>query len=165
MKIVSPQYVRPFVRRQKNDGNDAEAICTAIQQPDMRFVPTRSLEQQDIQALHRARQRLVNHRTAVAFVLAKSIAGFSNADEGHLFVGVKEDKDSDTIEIIGIDAELNKLKDSTIDGYRRMIVDDVVMRFLPKAFLQHINRHLRIDFPIINGVTASISQTYFCEIQ
>lgn len=65
VKIVSPQYVRPFVRRQKNDGNDAEAICTAIQQPDMRFVPPRSLEQQDIQALHRARQRLVNHRTAV----------------------------------------------------------------------------------------------------
>ena len=65
MKIVSPQYVKPFVRRQKTDGNDAEAICTAARQPHMRFVPKKTIEQQDIQALHRARQRMVNHRTAV----------------------------------------------------------------------------------------------------
>jgi len=65
VKIIAPQYVRPFVRRQKNDSNDAEAICTAVQQPNMRFVPKKTLEQQDIQALHRARQRLVNHRTAL----------------------------------------------------------------------------------------------------
>ena len=65
MKIIAPQYVKPFVRRQKNDSNDAEAICTALQQPNMRFVPKKTLEQQDVQALHRARQRLVNHRTAL----------------------------------------------------------------------------------------------------
>ncbi|WP_046867584.1 IS110 family transposase [Microvirga massiliensis] len=65
VKIISPQYVKPFVRRQKNDGNDAEAICTAARQPHMRFVPKKTIEQQDIQTLHRARQRLVNHRTAV----------------------------------------------------------------------------------------------------
>jgi transposase len=84
VRIISPQYVKPFVRRQKNDGNDAEAICVAARQPHMRFVPTKSIEQQDIQALHRARQRLVNHRTAVVsqirgllldrgFAFAKSI--------------------------------------------------------------------------------------------
>jgi transposase len=65
VKIMAPQYVKPFVRRQKNDSNDAEAICTAVQQRNMRFVPKKNLEQQDIQALHRARQRLVNHRTAL----------------------------------------------------------------------------------------------------
>ena len=65
VKIMAPQYVKPFVRRQKNDSNDAEAICTALQQPNMRFVPKKTIEQQDIQALHRARQRLVNHRTAL----------------------------------------------------------------------------------------------------
>jgi transposase len=64
VKIVSPQYVKPFVRGQKNDGNDAEAICTAVRQPHIPLVPKKSVEQQDIQALHRARQRLVNHRTA-----------------------------------------------------------------------------------------------------
>jgi transposase len=65
VKVISPQYVRPFVKRQKNDSNDAEAICIAVQQPQMRFVPAKTVDQQDIQALHRARQRLVNHRTAV----------------------------------------------------------------------------------------------------
>jgi len=65
VKIIAPQYVKPFVRRQKNDSNDAEAICTALMQPNMRFVPKKTLDQQDVQALHRARQRLVNHRTAV----------------------------------------------------------------------------------------------------
>ncbi|MEM6539287.1 MAG: IS110 family transposase [Pseudomonadota bacterium] len=64
VKIISPQYVKPFVRGQKNDGNDAEAICTAVRQPHIPLVPKRTVEQQDIQALHRARQRLVNHRTA-----------------------------------------------------------------------------------------------------
>ena len=65
VKIISPQYVKPFVRRQKNDGNDAEAICTAARQPHIPLVPKKTVEQQDIQALHRARQRMVNHRTAV----------------------------------------------------------------------------------------------------
>ena len=65
VRVISPQYVKPFVRRQKNDGNDAEAICIAGRQPHMAFVPKKSVEQQDIQALHRARQRMVNHRTAV----------------------------------------------------------------------------------------------------
>ncbi|EAM3159789.1 IS110 family transposase, partial [Salmonella enterica] len=64
VKIISPQYVKPFVRGQKNDGNDAQAIAVALMQPTMQFVPPKSPEQQDIQALHRARQRIVNHRTA-----------------------------------------------------------------------------------------------------
>lgn len=65
VRIIAPQYVKPFVKHQKNDRNDAEAICTAMRQPNMKFVPTKSEEQQDIQALHRARSRLVNHRTAL----------------------------------------------------------------------------------------------------
>ena len=65
VKIISPQYVKPFVRRQKNDSNDAEAICTAVRQPHIPLVPKKTIEQQDIQALHRAQQRMVNHRTAV----------------------------------------------------------------------------------------------------
>lgn len=65
VKVIAPQYVKPFVKHQKNDRNDAEAICTALMQPNMKFVPSKSEEQQDIQALHRARRRLVNHRTAL----------------------------------------------------------------------------------------------------
>ena len=65
VRIIAPQHVKPFARRQKNDRNDAEAIAIATQQPRMRFVPKKSVEQQDIQSLHRARRRLVNHRTAL----------------------------------------------------------------------------------------------------
>jgi transposase len=65
VRIIAPQYVKPFAQHQKNDRNDAAAICRAAQQPNMRFVPGKTLEQQDIQALHRGRQRLVNHRTAL----------------------------------------------------------------------------------------------------
>jgi transposase len=65
VRIISPQFVKPFIRGNKNDGNDAEAICEAVQRPHMRFVPLKSIEQQDVQSLHRARQRLVNHRTAL----------------------------------------------------------------------------------------------------
>ncbi len=64
VKIISPQYVKPFVRGQKNGCNDAQAIAVALMQPTMQFVPPKIPEQQDIQALHRARQRIVNHRTA-----------------------------------------------------------------------------------------------------
>jgi transposase len=82
--IISPQYVKPFVRRQKNDGNDAEAIVTAARQPHIPHVPKKTIEQQDVQALHRVRRRMVNHRTAVVsqirgllldrgFAFAKSI--------------------------------------------------------------------------------------------
>jgi transposase len=65
VKVIAPQFVKPFVKHQKNDQNDAEAICTALMLPNMKFVPTKSEEQQDIQALHRSRRRLVNHRTAL----------------------------------------------------------------------------------------------------
>ena len=65
VRIIAPQHVKPFGRRQKNDRNDAEAIAIAITQPRMRFVPKKSVTQQDIQSLHRARRRMVNHRTAL----------------------------------------------------------------------------------------------------
>lgn len=64
-QLIAPQYVKPFVQRNKTDWKDAEAICTAARQPHMRFVPRKSIEQQDVQNLHRVRQRLVTARTAL----------------------------------------------------------------------------------------------------
>ena len=66
VKLVSPQFVKPFVKSNKNDAADAEAICIAVSQPHMRFVPMKEVEQQDIQALHRARQLLIKQRTGLA---------------------------------------------------------------------------------------------------
>ncbi len=58
MRLISPQFVKPFVKTNKNDANDAEAIAEAAVRPSMRFVPVKQLSQQDIQCVHRVRQRL-----------------------------------------------------------------------------------------------------------
>ena len=66
VRLMSPQFVKPYVKSNKNDYLDAEAICEAVQRPTMRFVPVKSIESQDIQSLHRARSRAVANRTAQA---------------------------------------------------------------------------------------------------
>jgi transposase len=63
VRLISPQFVAPYVKSNKNDRNDAEAICEAVGRPTIRFVPPKSPEQLAIQALHRIRQRLVRSRT------------------------------------------------------------------------------------------------------
>ena len=65
VKLIAPQFVKPYVKGNKNDANDAEAICEAVSRPNMRFVPVKTVEQQDIQALHRIRQEQVRQRTAL----------------------------------------------------------------------------------------------------
>jgi transposase len=65
VKLISPQYVKPFVKVNKNDAKDAEAICEAASRPNMNFVPPKSIEQQDIQCIHRIRERLIANRTAL----------------------------------------------------------------------------------------------------
>ena len=62
---MPPSYVKPYVKRGKNDAVDAEAICEAVTRPTMRFVPVKEVDQQDLQAFHRARERVVKARTAV----------------------------------------------------------------------------------------------------
>ena len=65
VKLISPQYVKPFVKTNKNDYNDAEAICEAASRPGMHFVPIKSSEQQAWQLLHRFREQAVQQRTAL----------------------------------------------------------------------------------------------------
>src|SRR5258705_433299 len=65
VRLIPPQYVKPFVKSHKNDLLDAEAIGEAVQRPTMRFVPLKTMEQLDLQAIHRLRTRLVGRRTAV----------------------------------------------------------------------------------------------------
>src|SRR5258707_13167854 len=65
VRLMSPEYVRPYVKAQKNDDRDAEAIAEAATRPTMRFVELKSEEQLDMQTLHRARARLVGERTAL----------------------------------------------------------------------------------------------------
>ena len=65
VRLIPPQYVRPFVKTNKNDAADAEAICEAVTRPTMRFTPAKSAEQQSVLMLHRARELRVRQRTMV----------------------------------------------------------------------------------------------------
>lgn len=66
VKLIAPQFVKPYVKSNKNDANDAEAICEAMSRPHMRFVAIKTVEQQDIQAVHRVRANLADQRKATA---------------------------------------------------------------------------------------------------
>ena len=66
VKLIAPQFVKPYVKGNKNDANDAEAICEAMSRKSMHFVAVKTIEQQDIQAMHRVRTQLVEARTAKA---------------------------------------------------------------------------------------------------
>jgi transposase len=65
-QMIAPQFVKPFVKSNKSDAADAEASCEAAQRPTMRFVPAKSIQQQDIQSVHRIRSQAVARRTALA---------------------------------------------------------------------------------------------------
>ena len=78
-RLMPAKYVRPYAKGQKNDFNDAEAIAEAVLRPTMKFVPVKSGEQLDLQAMHRVRERLVSQRTSVvnqirAFLLERGVA-------------------------------------------------------------------------------------------
>jgi transposase len=75
VKLLAPQCVKPSVKSNKNESRDAEAITEAVTRPTMRFVPTKDVAQQDIQALHRVRERLIGERTA----LVKEVHGLLHA--------------------------------------------------------------------------------------
>lgn len=66
VRLIAAQFVKPFVKSNKNDRNDAEAISEAMSRPSMRFIAVKSVAQQDVQAMHRIRSELVSHRTAKA---------------------------------------------------------------------------------------------------
>ena len=66
VKLIAPQFVKPYVKANKTDAADAEAICEAVTRPNMRFVPIKTADQQAILSLHRARSGFVKSRTAVA---------------------------------------------------------------------------------------------------
>jgi transposase len=76
VKLIPPQYVRPYVKRQKTDANDAAAIAEAVRRPDMRFVPIKTVEQQVVLAQHRVREGLHKQRTALSNRMRGLLAEF-----------------------------------------------------------------------------------------
>ena len=76
VRLIPPAYVKPYVKRHKNDAVDAEAICEAVTRPSMRFVPIKSPEQQSVLMLHRARDLLIRQRTMLLNAIRAHLAEF-----------------------------------------------------------------------------------------
>ena len=76
VRLMPPAYVKPYVKRNKNDATDAEAICEAVSRPTMRFVPVKTAEQQSVLMLHRTRSLLVRQRTMIANAIRGHLAEF-----------------------------------------------------------------------------------------
>ena len=102
VRLMSPEYVRPYVKAQKNDDRDAEAIAEAATRPTMRFVELKSEEQLDVQTLHKVRDRLVGERTSLTNQIRSLLLerGYVVA-QGHarlrLWLGELLDSDSDAL--------------------------------------------------------------------
>jgi transposase len=133
VRLISPQFVTPYVKSNKSDRNDAEAICEAVGRPTMRFVPPKSADQLAVQAVHRIRRRLVADRVKLAnqirgllsehgVVIARDISRLRRglAD----IVGGSDDGLSDLVRalISELQAELTEL-DRRIASYDRRIRD------------------------------------------
>lgn len=76
VRLMPPAYVKPYVKTQKNDEADAEAICEAITRPNMRFAETKTVEQQSVLVLHRTRATLITHRTRIGNTVRAHLAEF-----------------------------------------------------------------------------------------
>ena len=76
VRLMPPSYVKPYVKRQKNDAADAEAICEAVSRPSMRFVAVKSADQQSVQVIHRTRMTLMRHRIELSNTIRAHIAEF-----------------------------------------------------------------------------------------
>lgn len=90
-------------------------------------------------------------REASKVIIAKSIAGFLNTDGGYLIIGIKENKSKNPDEIIGIEGEFSKLQDQCSDGYRRMIVDEIIRKYFHPEIYNHFSDYIKISFPEIDG--------------
>lgn len=114
VRLVAPQFVKPYVKTNKNDAADAEAICEAVARPSMRFVPVKNVEQQAVLALHRVRQGFIKARTAQANQIRGLLAEFGLI----VPIGIGH--------IAGRVPELIEDASNELPGSFRMLVDQLV---------------------------------------
>src|SRR5256714_12370713 len=100
VRLMPAQYVKAYIKRNKHDAADAEAVCEAVQRPTMRFVPVKTTEQQATQLLHRGREQLVRQRTMLVNALRAHLAEFGMVaaqglrNVGELIAIVRDDDDT-----------------------------------------------------------------------
>jgi len=132
VKLMPPRYVKPYVKRNKNDAADAEAICEAVTRPNMRFVPIKTEEQQSVLMLHRTRQLFVRQRTTVINAIRAHMAEFGivagvgrNGVEALLALIVKGEDERIPCQardcLMALAMQLELLKRQTLEADRRVL--------------------------------------------
>jgi transposase len=133
VRLMPPAYVKPYVKRQKNDAADAEAICEAVARPNMRFVPTKTVEQQSCLMLHRARHLFIRQQTAVINSIRAYLAEFGivapvgRRGVEHLLEVVADTADRRLPEVarmclVALGSQLRALKAQILEFDRRIMV-------------------------------------------
>lgn len=158
IKLIPPQYVKPFVKRNKNDAADAEAIAEAASRPSMRTIPVKRVEQQELGQLHTARELMVKHRTAVV----NQIKGFMH-ERGILLVSSREKLHGEYLE------KLAKLEEKEDQGERlsaaskRLMsqlfdqlkdAEAVILKYEQEILALHESNELSVRLTTIPGVGA-----------
>jgi transposase len=133
VRLMPPRYVKPYVKRSKNDAADAEAICEAVTRPTMRFVPVKTVDQQSVLMLHRTRQLLIRQRTTLINSIRAHLAEFGivagigrNGVEALLEVVAKNEEDTIPAEartcMLVLAAQLALVKRQILEMDRRVLV-------------------------------------------
>lgn len=157
VKLIPPQFVKPYVKRHKNDAVDAEAICEAVSRPTMRFVTIKSIDQQVVQSIHRVRSRLVKNRTALVNEVRSLLAEFGVVIQSLGVAAVRralprllEDAENDLSPL---------LRDLLGELYRELIELDERLAMLMTRVINHAKTDERVarlqQVPGIGPVTAS----------
>ena len=134
VKLMPAQYVKPYLKRGKNDAADAEAICEAVTRPTMRFVGVKSPEQQAVMMLHRVRKILTRQRTQLTNALRAHLAEFGiTARVGRLgldrLLAVVADPNDDRLptqareSLAVLASQLEMVKEQILDNDRRIMAD------------------------------------------
>jgi hypothetical protein len=141
-------------------GQDADAIETMIKAGESGH---REFKLQALWSAHLTKEEIAasespevkKYRTnASKFIIARSIAGFLNTDGGDLIIGIREDRINNAITIAGIENDYPQLiePDRNPDGYRRMLVDAIIRKYIPEIF-DSASRFIHISFPVVGGKT------------
>jgi transposase len=154
--LSNPTCVQPFVKSNQNDERDAEAICAAVSRPNMRFVPVKTVAQQDIQALHRVRSRLVGQRTALVNQIRGLLAEYGlilPQQISHVRRGLPALLEDTEKSLTALARELGR------ELYAELIqLDERVERLekqLPRVFRQHASCQRRAQVEGVGVLTAT----------
>lgn len=138
VKMMSPQFVKPYIKSNKNDRNDAQGIAEAVTRPEMKFVPIKNIEQQDTLLLHRARELVVKQRTAQANQIRGFLAEFGVV----IPQGITNIKKLPVILELNADKLTSKTKEILAELYQQFLAYDVQIKKYQKQIELEVEENI-----------------------